>query len=95
FDIEKITKQSVSVNMDHPYHSPEIADAPPGSGKKALKNKPGHGGRGGGGRKFGGGNNKPSKGGKKFGRPGSKGGPKGNHRGGNKGNRGGGSSRAA
>ena len=96
FDIEKITRQSVKVDMDHPYHAPEIADAPPGSGKKALKNKPGHGGRGGGGRKFGGGgggkHNQPSKGGKKFG---SRGGPKGNHRGGNKGNRGGGSSRAA
>ncbi len=92
FDIEKITRQSVEVDMDHPYHSPEIADAPPGSGKKALKNKPQRSGKGGG-RNFGGGNNKPSKGGNKFGPRG--GGPKGNHRSGNKGNRGGGSSRAA
>ena len=88
FDIEKITNKIVAVDMDHPYHAPEIADAKAGV-KKPAPNNSGNRSRNGGGNA----KNKPGKS-KSF-KP--RGGPKGNkgqNRSGARG-KGGGSSRAA
>ena len=89
FDIEKITRKTVDVDVDHPYHAADIANATPSKGKKPQRN---------GGRKFGG--EKPGNGFKPRGAKGKRpGGTKNAARGGNRGaNRGGskgGGSRAA
>ena len=93
FDIERITNKVVTVDMDHPYHAPEIADAKAGV-KKPASNGSGNRSRNGGG-KAPGNAGRPSNKGKGF-KP--QGGPKGNRgqnrSGGNRG-KGGGSSRAA
>ncbi|NQV46329.1 MAG: DEAD/DEAH box helicase [Rhodospirillaceae bacterium] len=90
YDIEKVTRKTVPVDADHPFHAADIAAAGPSMGKSRSANpgnKSRRGGNGGGGRNFGGGKPQhPSKASKGYK-------PRG-HKGKSQGNRGG-SSRAA
>ncbi|MBT3238571.1 MAG: DEAD/DEAH box helicase [Rhodospirillaceae bacterium] len=61
FDIEKVTRNTVEVDADHPFHAPEIANAEPSGSKAARKSRNGGGRNGGGGRPP-----RASKGGKRF-----------------------------
>jgi len=90
FDIEKITRKTVEVDDDHPFHAPDIANAERSNGKSGGGNS-GGGRSGNRNRRGNGGPQQPSKGAKRFKPRGYRGRPQGNNKGNNKG----GNSRAA